>query len=189
MDICAIVVKRVLRRHGYPPEIQNAAETVVKQAELLWERWTLAACQICCISLTEIRHTAPQYCATVIAHPARSRPCPHLFRNTSGPGKKSTERRAACGKARHPHARPARRIASAGAGLWQRQDSLRHPEAALANDRSGHLRRGGKPVQKTSGIPGAAIDRGRLQPPLSGCSFQCHVCLPRNGSSPGAGSP
>ena len=35
-----LVVKRVLRRHGYPPDKQeNATKTVLEQAELLSARW------------------------------------------------------------------------------------------------------------------------------------------------------
>jgi type I restriction enzyme R subunit len=42
-----IVVKRLLRKHGYPPEKQNeAADTVVKQAELLSEIWAPATAEV-----------------------------------------------------------------------------------------------------------------------------------------------
>jgi type I restriction enzyme, R subunit len=35
-----LAVKRVLRRHGYPPDKQEqAVETVIHQAELLSEEW------------------------------------------------------------------------------------------------------------------------------------------------------
>lgn len=42
-----IVVKRLLRKHGYPPEKQNeAADTVVKQAELLSDIWAPATAEV-----------------------------------------------------------------------------------------------------------------------------------------------
>jgi type I restriction enzyme R subunit len=42
-----VVVKRLLRKHGYPPEMQNeAAETVVRQAELLCEDWMPGAAEV-----------------------------------------------------------------------------------------------------------------------------------------------
>jgi type I restriction enzyme R subunit len=35
-----VLVKRILRRHGYPPDLQDAAvQTVLQQAELLSARW------------------------------------------------------------------------------------------------------------------------------------------------------
>lgn len=35
-----IIVKRILRRHGYPPDLQEAAtNTVLEQAELLAADW------------------------------------------------------------------------------------------------------------------------------------------------------
>ena len=35
-----ILVKRILRKHGYPPELQDAAvQTVLQQAEVLSARW------------------------------------------------------------------------------------------------------------------------------------------------------
>ena len=35
-----IIVKRILRRHGYPPDLQEAAtNTVLEQAELLAAGW------------------------------------------------------------------------------------------------------------------------------------------------------
>lgn len=44
-----VLVKRLLRKHGYPPEMQNeAAETVVRQAELLCEDWVSATAEVCC---------------------------------------------------------------------------------------------------------------------------------------------
>jgi type I restriction enzyme R subunit len=42
-----VVVKRLLRKHGYPPEMRNeAAETVVRQAELLCEDWMPGAAEV-----------------------------------------------------------------------------------------------------------------------------------------------
>ena len=39
-----VIVKRILRRHGYPPDKQaKATETVLEQAEALSEGWALAA--------------------------------------------------------------------------------------------------------------------------------------------------
>ena len=36
-----VYVKRILRKHGYPPDRQEkATETVLEQAELLSENWT-----------------------------------------------------------------------------------------------------------------------------------------------------
>jgi type I restriction enzyme R subunit len=41
-----VMVKRVLRKYGYPPDKQEkAAETVLKQAELLSGEWALEAPQ------------------------------------------------------------------------------------------------------------------------------------------------
>jgi type I restriction enzyme R subunit len=38
-----VIVKRILRKHGYPPDKQEAATNMVlQQAELLWEFWTAA---------------------------------------------------------------------------------------------------------------------------------------------------
>lgn len=38
-----VIVKRILRKHGYPPDKQEAAtSTVLQQAELLSDRWTEA---------------------------------------------------------------------------------------------------------------------------------------------------
>jgi type I restriction enzyme R subunit len=35
-----VLVKRILRRHGYPPDLQaQAVATVLEQAELLAARW------------------------------------------------------------------------------------------------------------------------------------------------------
>ena len=35
-----VLVKRILRKHGYPPDLQDAAvRTVLRQAEVLAERW------------------------------------------------------------------------------------------------------------------------------------------------------
>ncbi len=35
-----VMVKRILRRYGYPPVLQDAAvQTVLQQAEILSERW------------------------------------------------------------------------------------------------------------------------------------------------------
>ena len=35
-----VLVKRILRKHGYPPDLQDAAvQTVLQQAEVLSERW------------------------------------------------------------------------------------------------------------------------------------------------------
>ena len=35
-----VLVKRILRKHGYPPDLQDAAvQTVLQQAELLSARW------------------------------------------------------------------------------------------------------------------------------------------------------
>jgi type I restriction enzyme R subunit len=35
-----VMVKRILRRYGYPPDLQDAAvQTVLQQAEALSERW------------------------------------------------------------------------------------------------------------------------------------------------------
>jgi type I restriction enzyme R subunit len=35
-----ILVKRILRKYGYPPDLQDAAvQTVLQQAEVLSERW------------------------------------------------------------------------------------------------------------------------------------------------------
>ncbi len=35
-----ILVKRILNKHGYPPDLQEAAvKTVLAQAELLYEEW------------------------------------------------------------------------------------------------------------------------------------------------------
>lgn len=35
-----VIVKRILRKHGYPPDKQEAAtNTVLQQAELLWDFW------------------------------------------------------------------------------------------------------------------------------------------------------
>ncbi|MFZ1828449.1 MAG: type I restriction enzyme endonuclease domain-containing protein [Candidatus Competibacteraceae bacterium] len=35
-----ILVKRILRKYGYPPDLQDAAvQTVLRQAEVLFERW------------------------------------------------------------------------------------------------------------------------------------------------------
>lgn len=36
-----VLVKRILRKHGYPPDMQQAAvQTVLRQAEVLSEQWT-----------------------------------------------------------------------------------------------------------------------------------------------------
>jgi type I restriction enzyme, R subunit len=38
-----VIVKRILRKHGYPPDKQESAtNTVLQQAELLSEYWTQA---------------------------------------------------------------------------------------------------------------------------------------------------
>jgi type I restriction enzyme R subunit len=38
-----VIVKRILRKYGYPPDKQEAAtNTVLKQAELLSDYWTKA---------------------------------------------------------------------------------------------------------------------------------------------------
>jgi len=38
-----VLVKRVLRRHGYPPDKQEkATQTVLEQAEVLSQAWALA---------------------------------------------------------------------------------------------------------------------------------------------------
>lgn len=35
-----VLVKRILRKYGYPPDLQDAAvQTVLQQAEVLSERW------------------------------------------------------------------------------------------------------------------------------------------------------
>lgn len=35
-----VLVKRILRHYGYPPDLQDAAvQTVLQQAEVLSERW------------------------------------------------------------------------------------------------------------------------------------------------------
>ena len=35
-----VLVKRILRKHGYPPDLENAAvQTVLQQAEVLYEGW------------------------------------------------------------------------------------------------------------------------------------------------------
>src|SRR5207253_4435475 len=39
-----VLVKRILRKHGYPPDKQEgAAETVIRQAEVLSSEWALEA--------------------------------------------------------------------------------------------------------------------------------------------------
>ncbi|MCK6590937.1 MAG: DUF3387 domain-containing protein, partial [Polyangiaceae bacterium] len=39
-----VIVKRILRKYGYPPDKQEAAtNTVLQQAELLSDFWTLGA--------------------------------------------------------------------------------------------------------------------------------------------------
>jgi type I restriction enzyme R subunit len=38
-----VIVKRILRKHGYPPDKQEkATQTVLEQAEVLSELWALA---------------------------------------------------------------------------------------------------------------------------------------------------
>ena len=38
-----VLVKRILRRHGYPPDKQEkATQTVLEQAEVLSQEWALA---------------------------------------------------------------------------------------------------------------------------------------------------
>ena len=38
-----VIVKRILRKYGYPPDLQaSAAETVLEQAEQLCEHWAPA---------------------------------------------------------------------------------------------------------------------------------------------------
>ncbi len=37
-----VMVKRILRKHGYPPDLQDAAvQTVLQQAEVLSARWAV----------------------------------------------------------------------------------------------------------------------------------------------------
>jgi hypothetical protein len=41
-----VLVKRILRKHGYPPDLQDAAvQTVLRQAEALSAQWAVNACQ------------------------------------------------------------------------------------------------------------------------------------------------
>ena len=36
------IVRRLLRKHGYPPDEQEkATQTVLEQAELLWRNWVV----------------------------------------------------------------------------------------------------------------------------------------------------
>ena len=38
--VCHVLVRRILRKHGYPPDKQErATQTVLEQAELLSEEW------------------------------------------------------------------------------------------------------------------------------------------------------
>ena len=40
-----VLVKRILRRHRYPPDLQDAAvRTVLQQAEVLSAKWAASAC-------------------------------------------------------------------------------------------------------------------------------------------------
>jgi type I restriction enzyme, R subunit len=37
-----VLVKRILRKHGYPPDLQDAAvQTVLRQAETLSSKWAI----------------------------------------------------------------------------------------------------------------------------------------------------
>jgi type I restriction enzyme, R subunit len=36
-----VLVKRILRKHGYPPDLQDAVQTVLRQAETLSSKWTM----------------------------------------------------------------------------------------------------------------------------------------------------